>query len=64
MTDTTTKLLYRAGTCAKKCEITKRTWSRWVKKGKAPQPIIIGTNTRRWPAAELDEWVKRLIKEM
>ena len=63
MTDTLTRLLYTAGECARMCGITKGTWSRWVKKGKAPPPVIIGKNTRRWPAAELDDWVKRMIKE-
>ena len=47
---------------AAKCEIEPETWSRWVKAGKAPQPVKIG-GAHRWPAELVDDWIKRLIKE-
>lgn len=36
--------------------VSRATWWRWVREGKAPQPHKLGPNTTVWAEGPLDEW--------
>jgi predicted DNA-binding transcriptional regulator AlpA len=36
--------------------VSKATWWRWVKEGKAPPPELLGPQTTAWRVDVLDKW--------
>ncbi len=62
MTDDTNRLGFSAAEMAERFGKSTKTWTRWVKEGKAPKPVMQG-NKAYWPASVIDTWWKRKIKE-
>ncbi len=58
----TETLLYTAGDMAAMCHVKPETWSRWVRKAEAPQPIKVN-GAPKWPAELVGKWIKRKLKE-
>jgi len=56
------RIFFSTGEMAKMCGIHLNTWIRWVRKGRAPAPVLIG-NARRWLKDDIEKWKKRLKKE-
>lgn len=45
---------------ARKASINPRTLENWVKAGRFPKPVRIGTRTVRWRPEDVDIWLKSL----
>ena len=42
--------------CAKRYEVSRNTWWRWVREGHAPKPYRFSSQCTRWKLAEVEEW--------
>lgn len=45
--------------CAQRFGISRPTWWRWVREGKAPRPVKLGAGTTRWALADIEEMEAR-----
>ena len=62
MSDDTDRLGYSAAEMAARFGRKTKTWTKWVREGKAPKPIRIG-EAEYWPAEIIEPWMKRKIRE-
>jgi prophage regulatory protein len=46
---------------AERYEVSKATVWRWVKEGRMPAPVKMGSSTTRWVLADLEKWESTLI---
>lgn len=60
--DNAGRVAYDAAEMAEMWGVSTKTWSGWVREGKAPKPIT-GLGKPKWPVAVLGKWLKRKIKE-
>lgn len=62
---TTTSILSleRQSQVLKRVPVSRSTWWRWVKEGKAPQPIKLSEKVTVWRSNDIDEFILRLTSE-
>jgi prophage regulatory protein len=42
--------------CAERYEVTRQTWWRWVREGRAPSPVHLTPGCTRWKISDLEAW--------
>jgi len=56
-----TIVLERQCQVLKRIPISRSTWWRWVKEGRAPKPIKLGKNITAWRSNEIDDFIQNLV---
>lgn len=59
MTEPNNRIFYSSSEMARRCGVTPKTWRQWVRKGEAPQPVVVN-GSRKWLAADVAKWEGRL----
>lgn len=55
--DNSSKLLRLAQILPHKIPVSRATWWRWVKSGKAPQPVKIGIRVTAWRESDIEKFI-------
>ena len=55
--------LLNAEQLAEMLNMSKRQWARYVKDGRAPQPIRLSRRFVRWRLSDIDKWINELETE-
>lgn len=64
--ETTNPILYleRQDQVLKRVPVSRSTWWRWIKEGKAPKPIKLSEKVTVWRSTDIDDFIIRLTSEV